>query len=238
MLLCLLTTLHSRSTGAVSRESNQHHQPSTDTVQYSTVLYDRLLESNDHQIFIFFLLLLMKSKYGDDDGQHPLSLYSSLSLCCHHSLEGKLFVRLIVVLDYALSLSHTFSLSRMLSLSLSRVLSLVDAASLSRGCSLSDALSLSLGCSLSLADALFSLADALSVSLAYAASLTSPPYLSILWLVVVFTLYLSRGCSLSLSLSRARMLFSLSRMLSLSRIPSLYLSCGLLSYSRSSYFLL
>jgi hypothetical protein len=75
----------------------------------------------------------MKSKYGGDDGQHPLSLYSSLSLCRHHSLESKLSVRLTVVLVYALSLS------------------LADAISLSHGCSLSlaDALSLSQGCSLS-----------------------------------------------------------------------------------------
>jgi hypothetical protein len=80
----------------------------------------------------------MKSKYGDDEGQHPLSLYSPLSLCRHHSLEGKLFVRLIVVLLYALSLSHTGALS----------LSRADA--LSRGCSLSRAGALSLADALSL----------------------------------------------------------------------------------------
>jgi hypothetical protein len=155
----------------------------------------------------------MKSKYGDDDGQHPLSLYSSLPLCRHHSLEGKLFVRLIVVLVYALSLSHTDALS----LSLSRSDALAGALSLSRGCSLSNSLSrmlfslsrmfslsllrgfsrgcslsLSRGCSLSLelplADALVSLSNSLSRMLSHGCS---------------------RGCSLSNSLSR--MLFSLSR---------------------------
>jgi hypothetical protein len=173
MLLCLLTTLHSRSMGAVSRESNQHHQPAASnwycwvrtvqysTVQYSTVLYDRLLESSEHQIFFFSFAFKMKIKYGDDDGQHPLSLYSSPSLCRHHSLEGKLFVRLIVVLVYALSLSrvdalslsHICSLSlaraRMLSISLSPARMLSLSLSLSRMLSLSCGWSLSHGCSLS-----------------------------------------------------------------------------------------
>jgi hypothetical protein len=76
----------------------------------------------------------MKSKYGDDDGQHPLSLYSSLSLWRHHSLEGKLFVRLIDVLVYALSLSRGCSLS----------LSRADDLSISHGCSLSHISPLSL----------------------------------------------------------------------------------------------
>jgi hypothetical protein len=101
----------------------------------------------------------MKSKYGDDDGQYPLSLYSSPSLCRHHSLEVKLFVRLIVVLVYALSLSLVW------------MLSLVDALSPS----LADALSPSL-------------ADDLSLSHTDALSLANPLSLSILWFVVIFTL--------------------------------------------------
>jgi hypothetical protein len=130
-------------------------------------------------------------------------------------------------------------------------LSLADALSLSHGCSLS----LSLSRMMSLADALFSLVDdlslsrgcsslsrmlSLSLSRADAPSLTYPLSLYILWFVVVFSLSLSRMLfSLSWMLfSLSWMLFSLSWMLSLSRIPSLYLSCGLLSYSRSSYFLL
>jgi hypothetical protein len=72
---------------------------------YSTVLHHRLLESSQHPIFI-----LSRFAYNEKQirrrqrRQWPTILFlSSLSLCHHHSIEGKFFVKLSVVL-FCLSL--------------------------------------------------------------------------------------------------------------------------------------
>jgi hypothetical protein len=150
---------------------------------------------------------------------HHLSLYSSLSLCCYHSLEGKLFVGLIFVLGLRLVLlmNGTICWCRvslctlccrarinsdsivdcraLCSLSITGALSLTDALSLTQMLSLSWMLSLSRGCSLSL-----SLTRMLSLSLADAISILHGCYLSLSY-TDALSLSLSHGCSLSLDRS-------------------------------------